>query len=280
MTITIETKPLRQLVGIKKHWLLAFCFSLFSLGFLTPFAQLCYYAILYFHESFTDDFIRISLQTLAIAVIVSILTIFIALLITLSKRHQNSKFMSIAQQFSLLGYAIPGTVLAIGSLIVLTSFDHKLNAIIHHLGFPSIGLLLSGSIFAIIFAFTIRFCSISVNALSSRLTHISTHLDHAAQTLSHNKFKVSLYIHLPLVKSAILAAALLVFIEVIKELPAALLLRPFNFEVLSTYVFQYISDEMLEHAALAAILITTVSMIPLLIINKLLNHKPKNNAKS
>ncbi|WP_192484126.1 MULTISPECIES: ABC transporter permease [Cysteiniphilum] len=270
-----HAEPRRKIALDRRGKFLAFCFcfSIFFLGFLLPFIELIYYAIKYFAESMTRSFIIIILQTMGVAVGVAVICIIMALFITLAKRNLPSyTSLKIVQEGAALGYAIPGTVLAIAVLVVLTAFDYILNDILNYFQSESIGLIFSGSVFAIIFAFCIRFCSISINTIDARLKNISNDFDQAAQLLRHNKLSVNLAIHFPLLKHAILAATLLIFIEVIKELPAALILRPFNFELLSTYIFQYISDEMIEHAALGAMLITLLSMVPLLIINKLL-HK-------
>ncbi|WP_440993044.1 ABC transporter permease [Cysteiniphilum litorale] len=270
-----HAEPRRKIALGLRGKLLAFCFcfTIFFLGFLLPFIELLYYTIKYFAESMTRSFIIIILQTMGVAVGVAVICIIVALFTTLAKRNLPSyTSLKVVQEGAALGYAIPGTVLAIAVLVVLTAFDYVLNDLLNYFQSESIGLIFSGSVFAIIFAFCIRFCSISINTIDARLKNISNDLDQAAQLLRHNKLSVNLAIHFPLLKHAILAAILLIFIEVIKELPAALILRPFNFELLSTYIFQYISDEMIEHAALGAMLMTLLSMVPLLIINKLL-HK-------
>ncbi|MBK2125186.1 ABC transporter permease [Fangia hongkongensis] len=263
----------KRLVGYKKYLVFLFCLVLFLLAFLLPFIQLVYYAFVYFKSAFTPRFIEISLYSFLIACIVSVACILISLLITILSRYAKKQMLVISQHLSNFGYAVPGVVLAIGVLILLTKIDYLINDITMFLFNAEVGLILSGSVFAISFAFVVRFLAISNNTFSSRLENIPSSIDNAATMLRHSPLRMFLSVHFPLMKTALIAAFILIFIEVIKELPAALILRPFNFEMLSTYVFQYMSDEMIEQASLGALLITLLSLVPLLWINRLLNNK-------
>lgn len=166
---------------------------------------------------------------------------------------------------------MPGTVLAIGVLVPLTALDFGINDLAEWLGMPGPGLLLTGTLTAIVFGYLVRFVAIAIGSVESSMSKISPSLDMAARSLGLGAGGMLRRIHLPLVRRGLFAGAMLVFIESMKELPAALLLRPFNFETLATHVYQFVSDEMLERGALGAIVIVLVGLVPLLWINRTLD---------
>lgn len=170
------------------------------------------------------------------------------------------------------GYALPGTVLAIGVLVPLTLLDFAINDIADWLGMAGPGLLLTGSTVALVFAFCVRFVAIAIGSVESSYKRISPSLDMVSLTLGQSPRRLLQRVHLPLLTKGLFAGALLVFIESMKELPAALLLRPIGFENLATYVFQFVSDEKLEHGALPAIVIVLVGLVPLIYLNRSLEQ--------
>ena len=158
--------------------------------------------------------------------------------------------------------------MAIGVLISLTQLDILINELAEALSFNAPGLILSGSIVAIVFAHVTRFTAVANKTLESSYQKISPSLDMVSKSLGQGGIKLLSRVHLPLLKKSALVAALLIFVESMKELPAALLLRPFDFQTLPTYVYQYASDEQLEVAALGALIIVLVGLIPLLVLNR------------
>ena len=146
--------------------------------------------------------------------------------------------------------------------------DIQLHELLEFLNADPVGLFFSGTYFALILAFVIRFSAIANGSLSNGYDMINPNLDMAAKSLNSSKSDIIKRIHLPILKPSIVTALLLVFIECVKELPASLLLRPFDFETLATFTYQYASDEQLEHGALAALLIILVSLIPIFILSK------------
>ena len=158
-------------------------------------------------------------------------------------------------------------------MVPLTFIDFAINDVYDWLGERGPGLLLTGSVFALIFAFCVRFIAISIGSLENSYKRISPSLDMACITLGQTPLQLLWRVHLPLLRKGIFAGALLVFIESMKELPAALLLRPIGFENLATYVFQFVSDEKLEHGALAAIVIVLVGLVPLIYLNRSLEQQ-------
>jgi iron(III) transport system permease protein len=161
----------------------------------------------------------------------------------------------------------------------LAPIDYFINDIASFFGFNKPGLLLSGSIFAIIFAYLVRFAAIANGTIDSGIKQIPKSLDYAPASLGAGLGKTLTRVHLPLLKSSIWVAWLLVFVEAMKELPAVLLLRPFNFETLSTQIYQLISNEMLEQGALGAILIVLLGLFPIIWLNRSNNDAKQQSIK-
>ncbi|KXO10589.1 Ferric iron ABC transporter, permease protein [Moritella sp. JT01] len=262
-----------QLTGCAKLLAMVWCWLLVFAGFLLPFAVLVNYAWHYFAESWTEEFFQYSANSLILAVVVAGLAVLCAILLGLYRRLVGSKYATIPARISTMGYALPGTVLAIGIIIPLTSADFLLNDLTELLWDWTPGLVFTGTSFALVFAYLIRFSAIAVGSIESSIDKISPSLDMVTRTLGHSPHSMIRKVHIPLIRKGVLAAFLLVFIESMKELPTALLLRPFNYETLATYVFQFASDEMLEQAALAAIVIVLVGLIPLIFLNRSLEQQ-------
>jgi iron(III) transport system permease protein len=164
--------------------------------------------------------------------------------------------------------------LAIAVLLPLSSLDQQLNQFAEGQAWlDEPGLLFSGSLFALIFAYVVRFYAISQGAIESSYARLSPSLDMASHSMGVSESKTLQKIHLPLLRRGMLTAGLIVFIECMKELPAALLLRPFNFETLATYVYQYVSDEQLELASVSALFIVLVGLIPLYLVHNTMETK-------
>jgi iron(III) transport system permease protein len=167
-----------------------------------------------------------------------------------------------------LGYALPGTVLALGLLIPLAAFDNGLDALLRQWLGLSTGLLLSGSLFVVILAYVVRFLAVSLSALEAGFARLSPNLDAAARTLGETALGALARVHMPLLVPVLGAAALLVFVDAVKELPATLLLRPFNFETLATYVYSYAALEQFENATLGALTIVLIGLVPVLLLHQ------------
>ncbi len=247
-------------------WL--FCSTVIALGFAIPLITLISYCIDYWVENINGDILTHSKSTFILAAIAASIACLLALLLNSQQRFNPSKSNQAKLSLSSLGYAIPGTVLAIGILIPFTQLDIWLNTFIRSLGYEKVGLIFSGTTFALILAFVIRFSAISNGNIQAAYKQMPPNLDDASTLLKAGRLKTFRKIHLPIMTPAIVSAFLLVFIEVVKELPASLLLRPFNFETLATYVYQFASDEQLEHAASGALLIIVVSLLPILLLSR------------
>ncbi|MDE1313285.1 iron ABC transporter permease [Vibrio aestuarianus] len=263
-----------QLQGWKKWGALMWCWGLVAIAFILPLMQLLSYAYHYFEQSFTVEFREYAINSFTVSFSAAILAVFVALVVNFCYRlapyRSNLSFM----RLSSMGYAVPGTVLAIGIMLPVLFMDHLVNDIAKYMQWGRPGLVFSGSMFAIIFALVVRFSAVAIGSIESSLNKTSPSLDMAARTMGCKTNGMLWRVHLPLIRRGALIAGLLVFIESMKELNAALLLRPFNFETLATYVYNYASDEHLELAALPAVLLVLVGLIPLVIVNRSLeqNH--------
>ncbi len=263
-----------QLTGWKKWFALTWCWGLVSIAFIFPLLQLVSYSFSYFYQSWTDEFKQFAFNSLKVSLTAAVIGVTIALIVNFYARLKQNRFSLALMRISSMGYAVPGTVLAIGVLVPILTLDHTVNDIAKAMQWGRPGLIFSGTMFAIIFAMLVRFSAVAIGSIESSLNKVSPSLDMAARTMGCQANGMLWRVHFPLVRRGALIAGLLVFIESMKELNASLLLRPFNFETLATYVYNYASDEHLELAALPAVLLVFVGLIPLVIVNRSLeqNH--------
>ncbi|EKO3451355.1 iron ABC transporter permease [Vibrio fluvialis] len=260
--------------GWKKWLALLWCWGLVCVAFIFPLLQLLSYAYTYFEQSWTAEFREYALNSLQVSLSAAVIGVAVALVVNFYNRLKSNRVSVALMRLSSMGYAVPGTVLAIGVMVPVLTLDHAVNDVAKAMQWGRPGLIFSGTMFAIIFALIVRFSAVAIGSIESSLNKISPSLDMAARTMGCQANAMLWRVHLPLVRRGALIAGLLVFIESMKELNAALLLRPFNFETLATYVYNYASDEHLELAALPAVLLVLVGLIPLVVVNRSLeqNH--------
>ncbi|MGY3942261.1 ABC transporter permease [Aeromonas tecta] len=264
--------PLRYpLRGVPRLLAGLWCWGLVIAGFVLPFVILLDYGVRYFELSWTPEFVRFAGNSLLISTLTALLAMGIALLLGFFRRLDGGTRSLLPLRIAAMGYAMPGTVLAIGVLVPLTALDFGINDLAQWLGGQGPGLLLTGTLTAIVFGYLVRFVAIAIGSVESSMGKISPSLDMAARSLGQGAGGMLRRVHLPLVRRGLFAGAMLVFIESMKELPAALLLRPFNFDTLATHVYQFVSDEMLERGALGAIVIVLVGLLPLIWVNRSLD---------
>ncbi|WP_260259878.1 ABC transporter permease [Vibrio intestinalis] len=261
-----------QLTGWKKWAALSWCWGLVAIAFIFPLGQLCIYAYKYFAQSWTAEFQQFAINSLYVSIAAAVIAVAIALVVNFYYRLRADRVALGFMRFSSMGYAVPGTVLAIGVLGSNSAIEHLVNDSIKAMGGTPPGLFLSGTMFAIIFAMVVRFSAVAIGSIESSLSKVSPSLDMAARTMGCKPNAMLIKVHLPLIRRGALIAGLLVFIESMKELNAALLLRPFNFETLATYVYNFASDEHLELAAMPAVLLVLVGLIPLVLVNRSLEQ--------
>lgn len=247
-----------------------FCAIPVVFGFAVPMIILLRYAFVYFEQSWTPEFQSaawhsVSLSITAALVAMSIGT-FLSYCLRLGKNRDKKlqKIVSIAT----LGYALPGVVLAIGIIVPLGWLDNTIDGFFRRHFDYSTGLLLSGTVFALVFAYTTRFLAIAFGAVDTSLKKIPPSMDEAARCLRQGPFKILRDIHLPMMKGGLLTGTLVVFVDCMKELPATLIMRPFNYETLATQVYHYASDELIEQSALGALLIVVAGLLPVILLSR------------
>ena len=268
----VNSETLYRLKGSYAWLATLFCSAVLFFAFVLPVAVLLNYAFSYAEQAWSSAFFLYAWQSFKVAALVCVITIVLSLLVVFYQRIAKQQYPLIPGRLASTGYALPGTVLAIAVLLPLTILDERLNIWLEPLGF-SPGLLLSGTLFAITFAYVVRFYAIAHGAVEASFMRISPSLDMASQSMGKSQGQTLRNVHIPLLRRGILTAGLLVFIECMKELPAALLLRPFNFETLATHVFQYVSDEQLELASISALSIVLVGLVPLYFVNRSMEQR-------
>ena len=242
--------------------------SLVAIGFFIPATQLLFWTLDYWQNVWDADFINLLFNSFSLAATSASVCALMAIFLAYSKREFKNKAAHTSADIAGLGYAVPGTVIAIGVLIPAAWLDNHLDYLSTlYLDMP-IGLLFSGSMVILVFAYLVRFLSISLNTMDSGLSAIKPGLDESARSLGASKSNVLTRIHMPILKTSVLTAFLLVFVEVMKELPTTLILRPFNFNTLAVKTYELASDERLLDAALPALCIVMISLIPILFVSK------------
>ena len=228
--------PFHELSGWRGTVAGGVCLIPFLLGFAIPAGRLVTTAATHVTSAFEAGFVPAIRNSLTLAVGAAIASLAVALVLSYARRVAPNGLTRPAARVAGLGYAMPGTVLAIGLLIPLGAFDNWIDALARaHLGI-STGLLLTGSLTALMLAYVIRFLAVALGALEAGLSRISPNLDAAARALGETPLSALRRVHIPLLTPALASGALLVFVDAMKELPATLLMRPFNFETLATHV--------------------------------------------
>jgi iron(III) transport system permease protein len=236
-------------------------------GFVLPALVLMHDALAHVAAGLEPEFWEAALNSLMLAAAAAVLAVGFAVVLAYARRQTRSELIQAASMVPAISYAVPGTVLAIGLLIPLAGLDNAVDGAMRSLFGVSTGLILSGTAFAIVLAYTIRFLAASLGAVEAGLSKISRNIDAAARTLGATVSETLFRVHLPLLRPALGAAALLVFVDSMKELPATLLLRPFNFDTLSTQVFTLASLYRYEEAGLSALSIVAASLAPVLLLH-------------
>lgn len=243
------------------------CIAPIVMGFALPASVLIGPALGSLAAGAGPDYLRAAWHSLSLALAAAAIAVILAVILTYACRITRSKLVHGATGLAGVGYAVPGTVLAVGLLAPLAAFDNSVDALMERMFGFGTGLLLSGTAFAIILACTVRFLAVSIGAIDAGMRKMSLNLDAASRTLGLTVTQTLWRVHLPILRPALGTAALLVFVDSMKELPATLLLRPFNFDTLATHVYTLATLDLFEDAALAALSIVAIGLAPVLLIH-------------
>ena len=250
-----------KLSGKKSFFAFMFCFIIFFLSFLFPLSQMLYWTIKFPENFFDIDVVTLTLNTVYLVFLSSIVLIVFSLISNYGNRVSKNKFLNFLSTLSISGYAIPGVILAVAFITFIAWFDEN---IVKSLGFLSIKKVFIGSILGLVLVYFVRFYSLAFNGIKSGYEKINISVDESSYLLGYSKKKTFLNIHIPFLRNSLLFVAILISLEIIRELPITLILRPFNFETFATTAYISASEDLFEAAAvpsLFSILIATVFII-------------------
>ena len=259
-----------HLTGITALVAFVACAIPLVLGFITPAAILLHLALTSGDAEFGPRYIRFAFNTVTLATCAAGLAVLLALLVGYAGRTSGSRWVGWANRIAGLGYAVPGAVIAVGVLIPVTRIDHALAGVIEWLTGASPGLILTGGIAALIYAYLVRFFAVALQAIDAGLARITPNMDAAARSLGLGPGETLLRVHAPLLWRSAVVAGLLVFVDVMKELPATFVMRPFNFDTLAVQAFNLASDERLAEASTPALIIVAVGLVPIMLLSRMM----------
>ena len=260
-----KIKSLIPLTGFKSLLAFSFCLIVFAISFLFPVLQMLYWTIM-FPKHFTDlNVTQLITNTMLLVLLSSCMLISLAFISNYGNRVSKSKFLEILTTFSISGYAIPGIILAVAFITFISWFD---NNVINFFGINTIKSFFIGSILGLVLVYFVRFYSLASNGIKSGYLKINYSIDESAYLLGYSKFKTFTNIHLPYLKNSILLIGILITIEIIKELPITLIMRPFNFETFATTAYIFASQDLLEAAAAPSLFLITIASFFILITSR------------
>ena len=254
-------KPWQQVLA------LMVCCLPILLGFLLPASLLLKMTLVNSNQSFHPSTWLYARNSLSLASISAVLTVLVALMLVYSVRLNPSKWSKAITRIAAMGYAVPGSVIAVGILMALGFIDNTLaNWLRQNFGFQ-VGLFLSGTPVGLVFAYVTRFLAASYGGIEASLAKITTNMDDAARSFGYKALGILFKVHVPMLKGSLLTAGLLVFVDVMKELPATLIVRPFNLDTLAVRVYRLASDERLLEASGGALSIVLAGLVPVILLN-------------
>ena len=273
-----QALPSFQLSGFWAFSASAICLLPILLGFVLPAMVLTRSVILNWEDNVTADFVSAMGNSLFLASSAAMLTAIIGTSLAYFARIQRSNLAEAITRTSSIGYAVPGTVLAVGILIPVANLDNFIASTMRDWFGIATGLILISSGAAMLYAYCVRFMAMSYGAGETGLQRISPNLEAAARTLGRSPMRTLIEVDLPMIRPALVSGALLVFVDVMKELPATILLRPFNFDTLATLVYGQASLEAFEKGSLAALTIVAVGLLPVILLSRTANNRHQGQA--
>jgi iron(III) transport system permease protein len=272
-----KSRPLvpKKLRGFSAFGAFVYCGAVFSFGFLIPFIQLLAWAGLTADKVWNESFFTLLYQTVSVAAVSTLIILLVAVIVANVSRSKSA-FSFVLSKWVTSGYSIPGAIIAIGVLAVFIRLDEVLAPIYSLLGLGQAPLILSMSLAMLVVGYVIRFMATGFNAVEVGFEKIGTKYAEASRLLGCGVTKTFFKVDLPLIKGALLSGFILTFVEITKELPLVLLLRPFNFETLATKTFQYAKDEMIHEASIPSLMIIGLSVLSVIVFQLINNKRVKS----
>ena len=266
-TTRVQALPEYPLPPARATAAFLWCAAPVALGFVLPACVLGSYALSFYAVTLEADYLDYVRNSMLLAIWAAVLAAIAGIGLAYGVRLSSKRTMRGLAEFATIGYAIPGAVLAVGIMVPLGAFDNALDSASRSvLGLP-LGLLISGTATALVVGYVVRFLALGYRTVDAGLSRVTPGIEGAARTLGAGPTRTLARVHLPLIRPSVITAALLVFVDTMKELPLTLILRPFNFDTLATFVYQYASDELLEECALGALTIVAAGVIPVILMS-------------
>ncbi|WP_078544020.1 ABC transporter permease [Litchfieldia alkalitelluris] len=274
---TSKVSPIRQkkLKGVKAWGVFSYCLVIFSLGFIIPFVQLFFWMIMTYERILSKEFFTLIKNSFFAASTAALLIVIIGLIIANYSRIHKGVLPRILSRITILGYSVPGAVIAIGVITIFLMLDRSLSTLFTMLSFD-ITFVLRTSIVMLISAYIIRFLAVGYNSIEAGFEKVGSTFTEASRTLGSSTLGTFFKVDIPMIRGAIIGGFILVFVDILKELPLTMLLQPFNFQTLATRAFRYANDEMISEAASASLLIILISGICIYFFHKVLDRGERN----
>ena len=261
----IKVKKKYNLTGMRASGAFAICFVVFFLSFLFPVLQMFYWTIIFPKNIIDLNILQLLLNTIYLVFFSSIVLLIFSFLSNYGNRVTKSKFLNFLATFSITGYAIPGVILAVAFITFIAWFD---NTIINFFELKSIKRIFIGSTIGLVIVYFVRFYSLAYNGIKTGYERINRSIDESSYLLGYSKLKTFIGIHVPYLRNSVFLIGILISIEVIKELPITLILRPFNFETFATTAYVYASQDLLEAAAVPSLFLILIASSFILITSR------------
>ncbi len=258
--------PRMHLRGTRAAGAVLACLAPIFFGFLLPGGQLVAWTVETATSVVDADFLHLAANSVLLAASAAVLAVAVALVLAYGQRLRPGPMVSASARIASMGYAVPGAVIAVGVLLPFAWLDNQIDALMRGLFGVSTGLILSGTLVALMFGYLVRFLAVSFNTVEASLAKVTPTMDGAARTLGYGPGATLARVHVPIISGSLMTAALLVFVDVMKELPATMIMRPFNFNTLAVRAFELAADEQLAESAPAALSIVAAGIVPVVLL--------------
>jgi iron(III) transport system permease protein len=255
-----------KLTGSRRWLATGYCSLILSIAFLLPSLQLFRWSLNVFHEEFDSRYLGLLGHSLLLALIAAVVITAVALLLSYAGRRHSDRLTHALIRTATLGYALPGTVLAVGIFIPLAWLDNLMIDLAHNLFGIDIPQLLQGTVLIMIVAYTIRFMAAGFKSIDSSMHRVTTNIDEASRLMGLRGIKLLASVHLPMLRGGIFTALTLAFVDVMKEMPITLMTRPFGWDTLAVKIFELTSEGEWERAALPALTLVLCGLLPIVLL--------------
>lgn len=266
---TSKIRPIKRekLTGVKAGLAFSICLMVLSISFIIPVAQLIQWAFMSYKNVLNHNFVELLKNTVMVAGIATLIIVFFGVIVANFCRINKSKISKVFAKIVTIGYSIPGAIIAIGVIVFFISIDRSLGGVYEAIGITNKTLVLSGTVAILIFAYVIRFLAVGFNNIESGFEKVGNRYFEASRMLGMGVTQTFFKVDMKMIKGAIMSATILTFVDILKELPLTMTLKPFNFETLATQTYKFASDERLHEAAIPALIIIGVSIVSIYIFH-------------